>query len=95
MLDAMADDRFVSIDRNTKWGNPFLIGKDGTRQVVVEKYKKRIKKNATLLSRLPQLKGKVLGCWCVEKPIDYIRDNKRCHGEVLLELLFNMEVEKL
>jgi hypothetical protein len=32
------------------------------------------------------LKDKTLGCWCVEKPIDYVRNDKACHGEVLIEL---------
>jgi Domain of unknown function (DUF4326) len=40
-----------------------------------------------LLDCLPELKGKILGCWCVKKPIDFIRKDKVCHGEVLLELV--------
>ena len=29
----------VRIDRQTKWGNPFIIGVDGTRDEVCDKYK--------------------------------------------------------
>lgn len=68
----------VLIDRTTKWGNPFIIGKDGTREEVIEKYRKWIMTQPHLLSSLHELKGKVLGCWC---------HPKSCHGEVLIELV--------
>lgn len=29
----------VYVGRGTKWGNPFEIGKDGTRLEVIEKYR--------------------------------------------------------
>ena len=67
----------VYIGRPSKWGNPFVIGKDGTREEVVEKYRDWILKNEYLMSCLPELKGKTLGCWCSPKV---------CHGDVLLEL---------
>ena len=28
----------VYIGRGSKWGNPFVIGKDGTREEVINKY---------------------------------------------------------
>jgi len=68
----------VLIDRTTKWGNPFKIGKDGNREEVVEKYEKWIRNHPKLLKCLPELVGKRLGCWC--KP-------KVCHGDVLLKLM--------
>lgn len=68
----------IYIGRPSKWGNPFTIGKDGTREEVIEKYRKYILKNKKLLKSLPELKGKVLGCFC--KP-------RACHGDVLVELL--------
>jgi hypothetical protein len=76
----------VLIDRTTKWGNPFVIGRDGTRSEVIEKYRNYILKNQELLDSLDELKGKVLGCWC--KP-------KSCHGDVLVELLEQENIEKL
>ena len=30
----------VKIDRATKWGNPFVIGEDGTREECIEKYRR-------------------------------------------------------
>jgi len=68
----------MSIARPSKWGNPFRIGRDGTREEVIEKYRQWIKTQPNLLAALPELRGKCLGCWC--KPLP-------CHGDVLLELL--------
>ena len=67
----------VYIGRPSQWGNPFEIGKDGTRQQVIDKYREWVKTQPALMSALPTLKGKTLGCWCKPKP---------CHGDVLAEL---------
>ncbi len=32
------------IDRTTKWGSPFAIGKDGSREEVLQKYRDYLKK---------------------------------------------------
>jgi len=68
----------VYIGRPSKWGNPFSIGKDGTRKEVIEKYEKYLLNNEKLMNDLHELEGKVLGCWC--KP-------KACHGDVLVKLI--------
>ena len=68
----------VYIGRPSKWGNPFLIGKDGTREEVTEKYRQFILKHPQLIEDLYELKGKVLGCWCAPNS---------CHGDVLIELM--------
>jgi len=70
------------IGRPGKWGNPFSIGKDGNREQVIEKYRKYILGKQELLSQLPELKNKTLGCWC--KP-------QACHGDVLAELVEGLE----
>ena len=54
----------VYIGRPSKWGNPFVIGKDGTREEVIEKYREYILNKPELLKDLAELKGKILGCWC-------------------------------
>jgi len=65
----------VYIGRPSKWGNPFAIGKDGNRQEVIEKYREWIQSRPDLLAAVvPELKGKVLGCWCAPAA---------CHGDVL------------
>jgi hypothetical protein len=67
----------VYIGRPSKWGNPFEIGKNGTRQQVIEKYRAWILSQPQLIAALGELRGKVLGCWCKPQP---------CHGDVLTEL---------
>jgi hypothetical protein len=44
------------------WGNPFKVGKDGTRCEVMQKYRAWLFSNGELLAEAPELKGKVLGC---------------------------------
>lgn len=68
----------IYIGRPSKWGNPFQIGKDGTREEVIEKFRNWILTQPNLLKDLHEIKGKTLGCWC--KP-------KVCHGDVLVELI--------
>jgi hypothetical protein len=59
------------------FANPFKPGPDGTREEVVEKYRAWLLGRPDLLARLPELRGRTLGCWCVPLP---------CHAEVLDEL---------
>ena len=74
----------VYIGRPSKWGNPFSH-KEGTlakfrvqtRDEAVSAYAEWIKTQPELLNALPELKSKVLGCWC--KP-------QSCHGDVLAVL---------
>lgn len=67
----------VYIGRPSKWGNPFVIGKDGTRDDVVRKYKEWVLKQPHLMASLEELTGKTLACWC---------SPAACHGDVLVEL---------
>lgn len=69
----------VPIHRGTKWGNPFHIGKDGTRTEVIEKFFGYLLTRPDLLDAMEsELKGRVLGCWCW--PLD-------CHGDVYVGFL--------
>lgn len=65
----------VYIGRPSKWGNPFVIGKDGNRQEVVRKYEEWLLNNK-LMNDVHELQGKNLVCWCA--PL-------ACHGDVLLK----------
>ena len=71
----------IYIGRPGIWGNPFSIGRDGTRQQVIDKYREFINgtsnKAKELKLQLHTLKGKTLGCWC---------SPQACHGDVLAEL---------
>jgi hypothetical protein len=68
----------IYIGRGSCWGNPYRIGPDGTRAQVIQKYRAYLMRNANLLSRLEELRGKRLGCFCAPRA---------CHGDVLVELL--------
>ncbi len=68
----------VRIDRRTRWGNPFRMGKDGDRAQVIERYRvwlwQRIESGEIALEDLARLNSKVLFCHCHPLP---------CHGTVL------------
>ena len=70
----------VYIGRGSKWGNPFKIGIDGTREDVIEQYRDWIQTQSHLLNSLEELRGKTLGCFC---------SPQACHGDILVELLNN------
>lgn len=68
----------VYIGRPSIFGNPYAIGKDGTREEVIEKFEQYIWHAPRVLARLPELVGKDLVCHC--KP-------KACHGDVLVKMV--------
>ena len=67
------------IGRPSQWGNPFVIGRDGTRDQVVVKYRQwlwdQVQSGDVAISDLAALNGKDLVCFCA--PL-------KCHGDVLL-----------
>lgn len=68
---------FVRIDRRSDWGNPFELPGDGDRETVIANYDQYyLPHKPSLLSRLSELRGKALGCWCAPEA---------CHGDVLKE----------
>ena len=68
----------VYVGRPSKWGNPFQIGRDGTRAEVVQKYRQFICERPDLIADAKEeLCGHDLICWCA--PL-------ACHGDVLLEI---------
>jgi hypothetical protein len=68
----------VYVGRPTKFGNPFIVGKDGSRDEVVHKFKQAVFSNPAFIERVgKELKGKDLICWCAPKA---------CHADVLLEI---------
>ena len=70
----------VPDDQNGYFGNPFHIGRDGTREQVIEKFRtwfdNRIVADPAYRRRVLALRGKRLGCFC--KPLD-------CHGDIIAE----------
>jgi hypothetical protein len=67
----------VFVARGSKWGNPFVIRRDGSRDEVIAKYRAWLLEQPALMAALPELRGKDLICWCAPE---------RCHADVLLEL---------
>ena len=64
----------VYVGRPTKWGNRYVIGRDGTRDEVIKKYEQWLAKSGLDVT---ELRGKDLVCWC--KP-------QACHADVLMKL---------
>jgi len=68
----------IYVGRPTKWGNPFRIGRGGTREEVCTTYEGWINNQITAgFMSVEELRGKDLVCWCAPLP---------CHADVLLEI---------
>ena len=66
------------IGRGSIFGNPFVIGKDGSREEVIQKYREYAPTNPELMKAIKELpKDAILGCYC--KP-------QTCHGDVIIEI---------
>lgn len=84
----------VKVDRSTKWGNPFVVSRDGTRADCVQLFAGLMGGLVCLTCKVSvdqqkayakmvaaereQLRGKNLGCWCAP--------NVQCHADILLEI---------
>jgi hypothetical protein len=60
------------------WHNPIKLKSEADRDLVFDQFREYIEARPDLIARLPELVGKNLWCWCTPK---------KCHGEVLVELL--------
>ena len=68
----------VYVGRPSKWGNPFVIGPDGTRAEVIAKYERWLLGHSDLVAwARADLRGHDLVCWCAPRA---------CHGDVLLRV---------
>jgi hypothetical protein len=80
------EENTITIDRTTKWGSPFAIGKDGSREEVMQKHQDYLRTRPDLLRAISrELSGKVLVCWCWPD---------QCHGDILAYLANNPEKVK-
>lgn len=94
----------VNVARPSKWGNPFVVGRDGTREECVQKYRAMCfgyfcatsvnfdaQQEAVRYAarNIRQLKGKNIACWC-PLPKDGAPD--WCHGAVLLALANDIDI---
>ena len=62
----------IYIGRGSPWGNPYVIGRDGDRNEVCDKFEKNVLPHLDLT----KLIGRDLVCFC--KPA-------RCHGDAILK----------
>ena len=82
-IRAVSENAGVYIGRGSAWGNPYVIGKDGDRAVVIEKYRvhaynKWVHDMRYEVDWLEPLRGRDLVCFCAPQA---------CHGDVLLEMI--------
>jgi len=79
VVNNVAPEGSVAIGRGTVWGNPFIVGADGEREVVVAKFyhyaKWRLEREPDWLE---PLRGKDLACYC---------SPNKCHGDAIIALL--------
>lgn len=81
-----ANPRYVYIGRansragvpESKWHNPYSLRRESDREAVIAQFAEYLAGRADLLAALPELRGKVLVCWCAPKA---------CHGDVLAALV--------
>jgi hypothetical protein len=68
------------VDRTTPFGNPFVVGRHGTREEVIALYRAWVwKPEQQALRNLmrEKLTGKDLICWCAPQA---------CHAEIIAEI---------
>lgn len=82
----------VKVDRTTKWGNPFVVGKSGgaySAKVMNLRHAWQLYFSVApqierlVLDAQAELRGKNLACWCPH-PEPYEHDC--CHAAVLIEI---------
>jgi len=69
----------VYVGRPSKWGNPFVIGRDSSRDEVIAKYRAWIVRQPALMAALPELRGKICHKWetgGLTPPYDYVNELK-------------------
>lgn len=73
----------VKVDRsNALFGNPHVVGKDGTIEECLALFEKFIEPYKDKV--IEKLKGKNLACWC---------SSEQCHAEILLRIANEEEIK--
>ena len=77
----------VYVGRPSEWGNPFVLGRHGDRDQVMDRYIAWLHENPDFVLRVRQrLAGKDLVCWC---------DPEACHGHVLRDLAMGAPLPRI
>ncbi|WP_343715308.1 DUF4326 domain-containing protein [Inquilinus sp.] len=91
----------VKVDRSTPWGNPFVVGQDGTAEDCVRLHRillsghvcitakasveRQLKHMRFVTEHIGELRSKDIACWC--------REGCPCHGDTYLDLANAPEAE--
>ena len=79
----------IKVDRTTRWGNPYLGGRDGdgNRSHLVELFRVYLECHPEgwqlAMDARAELHGRNLACWC---PLPAPGERDVCHAAVLLEI---------
>lgn len=65
------------------WANPYTIKEYGIKESL-RLYELHARNSPELMRRLFMLRGKILGCWCVNSEET---DEIKCHGQILIRLI--------
>jgi hypothetical protein len=67
----------VFVGRPSKWGNRYVIGRDGTREEVIRKYELWLLRHPEIMAEMREkLAGRDVVCFCAPLP---------CHGDIILK----------
>lgn len=84
---------------DSKWANPYKVGRDGNLREVLAMYEAHVRASRRLMSELPELRGRRLGCWCVGPrcpecgALRGACGHAACHGDVLVRLLAEIDAQ--
>jgi hypothetical protein len=78
--DDLGDIDRVYVGRPSRWGNRFVVGRDGSRAMVVARFEEWLKTQPALVAAAKEeLRGRNLACWCGERD--------PCHARVWLRIV--------
>jgi len=77
----------VYVGRPSEFGNPFVVGRDGSRAEVIRHYVAWLHDHPDIVERARrELAGKDLICWCAPEA---------CHAEILRDLALGLPLPSL
>lgn len=84
--------RYVGVMVGSKWQNPYPVGARCTLEESLRLYERHVRDD--LLKDLHELcQVEEIGCWCCENP-GVKTTAPKCHGEVLINLLYEYHFTK-
>lgn len=77
---------------HSKWHNPFPLNKNETRGTTLDRFEEYFENQPELISALPELEGKILGCWCYSSKTN---SGSPCHGHILIKMFEKYVLNKI